>query len=90
MTRGTLDTWTESLLSISDLRLPFGEIQPGFYFMKKTIDAEFSSATVESKPGYISEGGAEIDEAVELIKYALLAVGFHPKTINQAFNETNN
>ncbi|CAB4212432.1 hypothetical protein UFOVP1444_7 [uncultured Caudovirales phage] len=58
--------------------------------MKITIDAEFSSATVESKPGYTSEGGTEIDEAVELIKYALLAVGFHPETISKAFNETNN
>tara|TARA_R110000868_G_scaffold198276_1_gene444590 strand:- start:137 stop:313 length:177 start_codon:yes stop_codon:yes gene_type:complete len=58
--------------------------------MKITIDAEFSSATVESKPGYASECGTEIGEAVELIKYALLAVGFHPETIKQAFNETNN
>jgi len=55
--------------------------------VKITIDAEFSSATVESKPGYTSEGGAEIDEAVELIKYALLGVGFHPETISKAFNE---
>lgn len=45
---------------------------------------------MESKPGYTSEGGTEIDEAVELIKYALLAVGFHPETISKAFNETNN
>ena len=58
--------------------------------MKITIDAEFSSATVESKPGYTSEDRTEIGEAVELIKYALLAVGFHPETINEAFNETNN
>lgn len=55
--------------------------------MKITIETDFVIAIVESKQGYQSEDNTEISEAVELVQYALLAVGFQPENIKEAFNE---
>ncbi len=55
--------------------------------MKITIETDFVIATVESKQGYQNEDNTEMSEAVELVQYVLLAVGFHPENIKKAFNE---
>jgi hypothetical protein len=48
--------------------------------MKVTIETEFEKCTVEGD-------GVDMHDTVQLIKQALLGVGFHPETVKEYFEE---
>jgi len=56
--------------------------------MKVTIETDLIAATVEYKPEYDRFGyKTEAQRTVELIKCALLAIGYQPQTVKEMLNE---
>ena len=82
---------------MSVLRLPFSastRSKPpsgspaGFYFMKITLETDYTKVAIEMiNGGKNTIEGTELQEAFELFRHVLLGAGFRPDNVEKLMNE---